>query len=265
MPRAEPFPYRGATAVVTGASSGLGAAFAEHLAAIGCDLVLVARSAGVLDEQAERLSGHYGVSARPAPTDLGDHESRRALVEQLAGSRVDLLVNNAGVGSYGRFAELDPDREVAQVELNCVAVVQLARAVLPAMLERGQGGIVNVASTSAFQPTPTMTTYGATKAFVLAFSVALAEETRGSGVRVLAFCPGPVQTGFGGATGDSHFASAFFAKAPHPEQIVPHALEALDRGRSVAVPGLANRFGAVGANLAPRWVTARISKRVLRP
>ncbi|HTW98620.1 MAG TPA: SDR family oxidoreductase [Acidimicrobiales bacterium] len=263
MAATEPFAYRGATALVTGASSGLGAAFAEHLAALGADLLLVARSAGVLEEMAARLCERYGVAARPMPTDLADPASRAELAAQLLPLRVDLLVNNAGVGSHGSFAELPVAREVGQVELNCVAVVQLSRLVLPGMLERGRGGIVNMASTAAFQPTPTMSTYGATKAFVLAFSTALAEECRGSGVRVLAFCPGPVQTGFAGATGGSAFASASFAKAPRPEQVVPLALLALDRGRVIAVPGLANRLGTVGTRLAPRTFLARVSNLVI--
>lgn len=263
MANEEPFRYRGATALVTGASSGFGAAFAEQLAALGADLLLVARSAGVLEEQASRLSEHYGVSVRPMPTDLADHLSRSELVAQLESLKVDLLVNNAGIGSHGPFVELPVEREIGQVELNCAAVVELARAVLPGMLERRRGGIINMASTAAYQPTPTMATYGATKAFVLSFSVALAEECRGTGVRVLAFSPGPVQTGFGGATGDSVFASAYFARAPRPEQIVPLALEALDRGRTTAVPGLANRLGTVGSQLAPRTFTARMSKLVI--
>jgi len=224
MARAEPFQYRGSTALVTGASSGMGAAFAEQLAALGADLLLVARSAGVLEEMAGRLGERYGIGARPLPTDLADPASRGDLAAQLESTRVDLLVNSAGVGTHGSFHELPLDREIGLVELNCVAVVQLTRIVLPGMLERGRGGIVNLASTAAFQPTPTMSTYGATKAFVLSFSAAVAEECRGSGVRVLAFCPGPVQTGFGGATGDSAFASASFVKAPRPEQVVPLAL-----------------------------------------
>jgi len=259
----EPFAYQGSTALVTGASSGLGAAFSEQLAARGCELVLVARSAGVLEEKAGHLVERYGVKVRTIPTDLERREERARLVEALGDVPVDLLVNNAGTATHGWFAELPPEREVGLVELNCAAVVQLARAVLPGMLARRRGGIINLASTSAFQPTPRMSTYGATKTFVLYFSEALAEECRGSGVRVVAFCPGPVQTGFGGATGDSAFASAFFAKAPHPEQVVPFALEALDRGRRVAVPGLANKLGALGSRLAPRSLTARVSRRVL--
>ncbi len=263
MATVEPFRYRGSIALVTGASSGFGAAFAEQLAALGCDLLLVARSAGVLEEQSTRLGEQYGVSVRQLPCDLADHASRSELVAQLDSVTVDLLVNNAGIGSHGAFAELPDEREIGQIELNCVAVVQLARAVLPGMLQRRRGGIVNMASTAAFQPTPTMATYGATKAFVLSFSTALAEECRNSGVRVLAFCPGPVQTGFGGATGDSVFASAYFAKAPRPEQVVPLALEALDRGRAIAVPGLANRLGTIGSQLAPRTLTARAARLVI--
>jgi short-subunit dehydrogenase len=263
MAATEPFPYRGSTALVTGASSGLGAAFAEQLAALGCGLLLVARSAGVLEEQAARYGEQYRVTVRTMPCDLADHASRSDLVAQLEEIRVDLLVNNAGIGSHGLFVDLPVEREVGQIELNCAAVVQLAHAVLPGMLQRRLGGILNMASTAAFQPTPTMATYGATKAFVLSFSAALAEECRGSGVRVLAFCPGPVQTGFGGATGDSVFASANFAKAPRPEQLVPQALEALDRGRTIEVPGLANRLGAIGSQLAPRTVTARMAKLVI--
>jgi short-subunit dehydrogenase len=259
----QPFRYRGSTALVTGASSGFGAAFAERLAELGCSLVLVARSEGVLEEQAARLGGRHGVEVRAIPSDLADHASRSELVAQLEGATVDLLVNNAAIASHGPFADLPTATEIGQIELNCAAIVQLAGAVLPGMLQRRRGGVINMASTAAFQPIPTMATYGATKAFVLSFSVALAEECRRSGVRVVAFCPGPVQSGLGGTTGDSVFASAYFAKAPRPEQVVPVALDALDRGRTVAIPGLANRLGALGGQLAPRRLTARAARLVV--
>ncbi|MDQ6613874.1 MAG: SDR family oxidoreductase [Actinomycetota bacterium] len=259
-----PFPYSRSTALVTGASSGIGAAFADQLAARGANLVVVARNAPALEDLATRLRCAHGVEVRVAPGDLGDAVVRLDLLESLADTAVDLLVNNAGFGTHGSFVQLPWEREIGQVELNCAAVVHLSRALLPAMVARGDGGIINVASTAAFAPCPNMATYGATKAFVLSFSEAVAIECRGSGVRILALCPGAVDTGFGAATGDSTFgASGFFARATGPEDVVGVALAALDQGRTSVVFGIYNRVMALGTRLVPRSWSARISGRIL--
>lgn len=253
----EPYNFAGKRVVVTGASSGIGAAFAERLAHLSADLVLVARSVSTLEETATTLRDRYGVSVEVVGADLADHDDRHELAERLAATKVDVLVNNAGIGSHGRFSSLPADRELAMVSLNVDAVVELARAVIPGMVERRSGGVLNVASTAGFQPTPSMATYGATKAFVISFSLALREECRRTGVRVLAFCPGPVRTNFGAATGDPGFASRFFAAAPGPDAVVPGALAAFAHGRAVHVPGLVNRIGALSPRFAPLSVAAR--------
>ena len=260
--------YRGRTALITGASSGIGAAFASALAARGSDLVLVARSGDRLRAAAAELTGRYGIRAHVSPADLSGPDGVRAVVDdvQASGLDVELLVNNAGFGTHGPFEELDPDRELEMIAVNVTAVVALTRAFVPAMVHRGGGGVLNVASTAAFQPTPGMATYGATKAFVLSFSEALAAEYRGRGIHVLAFCPGPVETGFASGTGNQEFATSdFFAGAPTPEEIVPAALDALARGRSVAIPGVLNKALAQAPRLAPRSLTARVAQRYLRP
>lgn len=258
------FDFTGTTALVTGASSGMGAVFADLLAARGADLVLVARSEQALEERAAHLRATHGRSVEVKVVDLANPTSRRALIDELSGRRIDVLVNNAGAGSHGSFAEADATRQLELVELNCAAVVELTRALLPPMLERNGGGVINVASTAGFQPTPTMATYGATKAFVLSFSLAIGEECRRKGVRVLAFCPGAVATNFGAAAGDQQFSRRYFAKAPGPEEVVPTAIDAFVAGRAVLVPGLMNRIGAFATRLAPRPLIATVTAFVLR-
>jgi uncharacterized protein len=190
------FDFAGATSLVTGASSGLGEQFARQLAARGSGLVLVARSADRLAALADELRARHPVSVTTVPADLSRAEQVSRVAAHAAATQVDVLVNNAGFGTYGTFAGLDPGREHAEMMVNAVAVVDLAHAVLPSMLAHRRGGIITVASSIAFQPSPHHAVYGATKAFALAFSEALWAETRGTGVRILALCPGPVATGF---------------------------------------------------------------------
>jgi|GEM_PF-195452 len=189
------------TALITGASTGIGATFAEVLAKRGYALILVARSRDKLDALAARLSAETGCKAVVIATDLVLPNSGAALAQKVASLQlnVDLLVNNAGFGSAGAFARQSPERDAQMIALNCATVVDLAHAFLPAMLERGSGGILNVASVGAFQPLPYMTIYGATKAFVLSFTEGLWAEMRGTGVKVSALCPGPVDTPFFGS------------------------------------------------------------------
>jgi short-subunit dehydrogenase len=259
------FTYSGTTALVTGASSGLGAEFARRLAARGSDLILVARSADRLRTLAAEIEQTHPVRVEVAPADLADPAAVAALAEQ-ARRRVHLLVNNAGLGSYGPFVELDPDRETEQILVNTAALVALTRAVLPDLLERRTGGVLNVASTIAFQPGPYQAVYAATKAFVLSFSEALREEVRGRGVRVVALCPGPVETGFLSALGDDRAAhTTIYSRLDSPERVVAVGLRALDHDRGVVIPGTRNTLLALGPRFTPRAVTARISGRLLRP
>jgi len=199
------FAYRGNWALVTGASSGIGEAFARELGARGMNVALSARSRGRLQGVAAELRERHGVDARVLVADLAHPRGADELVQAVHAQGVDvyLLVNNAGFGSYGRFETLPPAREQGQVQVNCASLVRLAQAFLPGMQARASGGVINVASTAAFQPTPGMAVYGATKAFVLHFSEALWAENRPRGVRVLALCPGATRTRFFEALGAS--------------------------------------------------------------
>jgi short-subunit dehydrogenase len=190
-----PFDFAKTTSLVTGGSSGLGAEFARQLAARGSDLVLVARSADRLEALAEQLRARHRVAVTAVPADLSLADEVSRVAAHAAATEVSLLVNNAGFGTYVDFAGLDAGREHAEMMVNAVAAVDLAHAVLPGMLARRCGGIITVASSIAFQPSPRQAVYGATKAFALAFSEALWTETRGSGVRILALCPGRSRPG----------------------------------------------------------------------
>jgi short-subunit dehydrogenase len=259
--------YRGKTALVTGASSGIGEAFAREIAARGMDVILVARSEDRLRELADEVSREHDIRAEVVRADLGEEDGASTVSEALGrrARMIDLLVNNAGFGSYGPFGVLDPRRQHQEFVINVGTVVDLTRAVLPGMLDKGEGAIINVASTMAFQPGPYMAVYGASKAFVLSFSEALWAEYRKQGVRVLAFCPGPVATGFWGAQGgDPRFASTLVS-LDDAERVVRVALKALERGRPYVVPGLRNYLFAQGSRFTPRAWVARLSELSMRP
>jgi short-subunit dehydrogenase len=253
-------------AVVTGASSGLGALFAEKLAQRGLPLLLTGRDEARLTEVRQRVQRVApGVEVELVVGDLGSQAGVEALFAALNGRVIDVLVNNAGFGTYGRLSEVDADREHDLIAVNVDALVGLTHAVLPGMLARGHGQILNVASTIAFQPAPFQATYGASKAFVLSFSQALWAETRGRGVTVTALCPGPTRTGFVDALDADVSQTAIYRRLASPEPVVDAALRALDRGRPVVVPGVRNWLMANGARLSPGWVGALISGRMLRP
>jgi short-subunit dehydrogenase len=256
----------GGWAVVTGASSGLGALFAEKLAQRGLPLVLAGRDEARLTDVRERVQRLApGIDVELVVGDLGSQAGVEALVAVLQERVIDVLVNNAGFGTYGRLAEVDADRDRDLIAVNVDALVRLMHAVLPGMLARGHGQILNVASTIAFQPAPYQATYGASKAFVLSFSQALWAETRGSGVTVTALCPGPTRTGFVDALDADVSGTAIYRKLASPEPVVAAGLRALDRGRPVVVPGMRNWVMANAARLSPGWVGALISGRMLRP
>jgi short-subunit dehydrogenase len=250
------------TALITGASGGIGAEFARHLAP-EYDLVLVARSGDRLTAlQSHLASVHPEGTFRIQVADLATPAGVQTLIDRVRDDAiaVDLLINNAGVGSHGTFIAENPTSTLAQIQLNCVSLVSLTRALLPAMVDRGHGGVINVASTAAFQPTPTMAVYGATKAFVLSFSEALSVETRGTGVDVLALCPGATETGFFAATGRNFLTTG----RQMPGQVVTAGMHALRRRRPVAVSGLTNKIRAQGYRFVPRGFLARASATVVR-
>jgi hypothetical protein len=261
-----PFDFAAATSLVTGGSSGLGAEFARQLAARGSNLVLVARSAGRLTALADELRARHGVTvtALPADLSLADEVSRVAAVT--ATTEVDVLVNDAGFGTYGNFAGLDAGHEHAEMMVNAVAAVDLAHAVLPGMLARRRGGIITVASSIAFQPSPHQAVYGATKAFALAFSEALWAETRGTGVRILALCPGPVATGFFASLGDQAATSSIiYRRTADPADVARAGLRGFDHDAMTIIPGLRTRLLAQGHRFLPRTVMARMTGKMLAP
>lgn len=251
-------------ALVTGASSGIGAEFARALAARGDDLVAVARDVSRLGAFAERLEEEYGAHVEVLSADLTAKKGRAVVEARLESAEpaVDLLVNNAGVGTHGKFAELPREGEAREIRLNVLALVQLAHAALPGMIQRGRGGIINVSSLAGYQPTPLTATYGATKAFVTSFSQALHEELRGTGVKAMVLCPGFTRTEFQERAGfDSSAVLGFMWQTPEP--VVAAALRAYDQGRAVCVPGALNQAGAAFSSALPAGITRRIAGAVL--
>jgi short-subunit dehydrogenase len=264
--RSQPFDHAGTTALVTGASSGIGAEFARQLAARGSNLVLVARSADRLTALAEDLRARHQVTVATEPADLSQPADVSRVAAVTAATEIHVLVNNAGFGTYGTFADLDPAREHAEVMVNVTAAVDLAHAVLPGMLARGTGGVITVASSIAFQPSPGQAVYGATKAFALAFSEALWAETRGSGVRVVALCPGPTATEFLANLGDARAtSSAIYRQTVGAADVVRAGLRGFDRDAMTVIPGLRTRFMAEGHRLMPRTAMVRLVGRMLAP
>jgi short-subunit dehydrogenase len=253
------------TALVTGASAGIGRAFATGLAARGTDLVLVARDGGRLEDLAAELAAAHGVAADVLAADLLSAQGVAAVETRLADADhpVDLLVNNAGFGTYGRFAELAVEREVQEVELNVVALLRLTHAALGAMERRGGGAILNVASLAAYQPNPISATYGATKAFVHSFTHAVREEARGTGVTVMLVCPGYTHTEFHdrAGLGPTDVPEFLWQSA---DEVVAAALRDLDRGRSVSIPGVLNQTAAAMSSMAPAGITRRVAGLVIK-
>lgn len=257
------FTYNGSTALITGASGGLGEQFAEQLATRGCHLILVARSTDTLRTLAQRLERQYGITATVLPTDLTSSAAVQELISELRARRidVDLLINNAGLGVFRKFLETPLEQQMAEINLNVRALVVLTHAMAPAMVAKKRGGVINLSSSAAFQPLAGANIYAATKSFVLLFSEALAQELKATGVRVLAVCPGPIATGF------------FADKNPDlaqdemdgPQTIVEETLRAFDRGKRVLVPGrLSVRLTALAPRFFPRTIVAEFGERAAR-
>lgn len=251
-------------ALVTGASSGIGLHIAEELAARGHDLVLVARREAALRALAERLR-KQGAAVTVIAADLAADPD--ALVATLAqrGLSPDVLVNNAGFGIFGRHLDVDLAEEQQMIDLNISALVRLTKRLLPAMVARGRGRVMNVASTASFQPGPYMAVYYATKAFVLSYSEALAEELRGSGVTVSALCPGPTQSGFQDRAALHDSALVKGKRLPTSASVARFGVDAMLAGRRVAIPGLMNALMAQSVRFTPRAVVTRLVAFLSRP
>jgi uncharacterized protein len=241
-------------ALVTGASSGIGMEIARALAP-DHDLVLVARSAARLNKLAKEVGGAQVVAA-----DLSTSDGVAAVTAAVPD--VEILVNNAGVGDFGPFAETDPAKTDRMIQLNVTALTALTRQYLPAMLRNGHGRVLNVASTASFQPGPLMAVYYATKAYVLSFSEALSEETRGTGVTVTALCPGPTESGFQAAAEMELSPLVANRKLPTSAEVARFGVKAMQEGDAVAIPGLMNRVMVESVRFTPRFVTRRIVHRL---
>lgn len=257
--------YRNKVAVVTGASSGIGEVYARKLAAQGCHVVLAARSKNKLDAMVEELKRQYGVQAYALNCDLSQADTPRQLAERVAelGLSVDILINNAGFGTYGRFEEIDPAREQEEIMLNTAALVDLTHRFLPDMLRRRDGVIVNVASMAAFMPCAYSAVYGATKAFVLSFTEALWAETHKRGVRVLALSPGATETGFFEAVGNDNMAGN--RKLSTPDKVVQAGFRGIDQGRSYIIEGRTNYVLGQLIRFLSRRRVALIMERMSNP
>jgi short-subunit dehydrogenase len=247
------------TVLITGASSGIGRELAREFAASGSNLIVVARGEAQLDDFAREIRAQHAVRVDVLPKDLSQPGAAESLDADLrgAGLTVDVLVNNAGFGAHGLFAELDLERQREMIQLNVLALTELTRLLLAPMRRRGRGGILNVASTAAFQPGPFMAVYYATKAYVLSFTAALADELRGEPVTVTCLCPGPTRTGFAAAA--KAVRTPLFEKfAGDAAEVARQGYRGFRSGKTVVVPGLLNRAGAFSTRLAPRWFAARL-------
>lgn len=255
--------YRPSRSLVTGASSGIGAAFARELAARGSDLVLVARRADRLERLARELMTEHGITCETVTFDLSIERAGAALRERVGGE-FDLLVNNAGFATQGPFLHGGGDEFARVIAVDIRAVVDICHAILPAMVERGQGAIVNVSSTTAFQPVPSLAVYSAAKAFVQSFSQSLWYEAKQRNVKVFALAPGPTRTEFFEVIGEG---AAVAGRMQTAEQVAATGMRALDRRSTppYVVSGIANSWTARLAGLVPRRLLIPFVARILHP
>ena len=253
----------GLTALITGASAGLGRDFARLFASDGHDLVLVARRRDRLDDLGAELEHTHGIKAHVLPADLGNPDAPQRIVDHLqeSGIEIEFLVNNAGFGSSGAFAELDTRRELEMIAVNVAALTHLTRLVLPAMIARGHGRILNIGSTAGFQAGPFMATYYATKAYVNHFSEALAHELAGTGVTVTVSCPGATVTEFGAIAGNDK-SQLFASGAATSEEVSREAYQAMMKGKRMIVHGARNRVLVQALRMAPRRVVHSIAAKL---
>jgi len=252
------------TALITGASSGIGSDLARLFARDGHDVVLTARSEGKLRELGAQLEKEFGITATVIVADLVQPEAPRQIAERLVAKsiNIDALVNNAGFGVIGPFEKTDLSAELEMIQVNVVALTHLTKLLLPGMVSRKRGRILNLASTAAFQPGPLMAVYYATKAFVLSFSEAIADELRDTGVTVTALCPGPTATGFSDAAGMNETRLFTLMKPMSSMEVAERGYEAMKQGRRVAVSGMMNRMLVQSIRVTPRRMVTAIVRRL---
>lgn len=253
----------GLTALITGGSGGIGLELARQFAAHGHDLVLTARNRDTLEAVAGTIEGKHGVKVTVIADDLTDPDAPQRLFDAVAAENIDIhfLVNNAGFGLGGEFVDTDVRRELEMVQVNIVALIQLAKMYLPAMIKRRSGHILNLASTAAFQPGPLMSVYYASKAFVLSFSEALDEELRNSGVSVTCLCPGATATNFAETAGVGNSKLFTAIGGTTAEQVAEYGYEAMIRGERVAVVGTRNKIMVQAERFAPRKLVTMLSRK----
>jgi uncharacterized protein len=252
-------------ALITGASGGIGEAFAHLLAGKGYDLALCARNEAELNRVAGVAIGRSGVAATVIPADLSAPGGTDVLAERLAAKGTpDVVVNNAGFGLVGPTAELDRGQQLAMIDLNVRALTDLTLRFLPGMLERRSGGIINVASVAAFLPGPNMSVYFATKAFVTSFTDAIAEEIKDSGVKIMSLCPGPVATGFQARAGIRERKSTRSGNIMSAEEVAAAGWAAFESGARMEIPGALNKLTAYGLRGMPRRLVLPIAARAVR-
>ncbi|HEY2011975.1 MAG TPA: SDR family oxidoreductase [Bryobacteraceae bacterium] len=248
-------------ALITGASSGIGAELARVCASDGYGLILVARRVDRLAELAAGLAKTYGIQARALAADLSDPAAPQEIFEQTRSDRVEILINNAGFGLRGPFAQTDWAVEARLIQVNVTSLVHLTKLYLPEMLRRREGRILNVASTAAFVPGPLMAMYYASKAFVLSFSESVANEVKGSGVTVTVLCPGPTRSEFGEAAGISD-SKLFKGAMMQADEVARIGYRAMMAGKAEVIAGARNRWMMLGTRLAPRTMLAAVTRRL---
>jgi short-subunit dehydrogenase len=250
------------TALITGASSGIGLELAKLFAKSKHDLILVARSGDKLESLRQDLVNQFSIHAEAITADLAEVDAAEKLLNELDSRNLvaHILVNNAGFGELGRFQNIAVDRQVNMARLNVVTLMHLTRLLLPEMVKRKSGGILNVASTAAFQPGPNMAVYYATKAFVLSFSEALHEELLETGVRVTCLAPGPTQTGFGQDSGMIN-TKLFASNAMDVRLVAKAGFDGLAKNRAIVIPGIKNQLGAMMTRIFPRSLVRKMVKR----
>lgn len=258
--------WEGKWAVVTGASAGIGVAFARELATGGTNLVLTARRKDRLERLAQELISLHKIHVEIIAADLAERGAPQSIFAftQAKGIAIELLINNAGFGAYGEFVQTDTQRLLDMVQVNCAAVVHLTRLYLPQMIERRRGDVLIVASTASFQAVPYISTYAATKAFDLLLAEGLAEEVKPYGVRVCALCPGSTESEFQQVAGQTQVAASMRRKET-AEKVVKTGLKALAEGKSYVISGFRNYLGAQSQRLVPRGVVTRIAGSMFRP
>ena len=253
-------------ALITGGSVGIGAALADVFAGHGHDLILVSRNREKLEARGRAIHDRFGIDVVCLPEDLTDPQGSRRLYDTVAGRGLDVhyLVNNAGVGVYGKFATTDLDAELKMIQLNVTSVVGLTKRFLPAMIARRGGRILNVASMAAFLPGPWMSVYYATKAFLLSFSQAIDYELKPNGITVTTLCPGPTESEFKVRAGSerSQLFDAFVMDAPRVARV---GYDAMMKGKAVAIPGVRNKLIPLAVRVTPRPLIAQLSHRAARP